>query len=109
MRLAAPRRWIELYEVVFEVLVNLQDGGLVAAAVAVVWSGKDGHGVLVVAPGETLHCQLMGTGNQHQPVIVVELLGDVLAERVAGAARANPPPEAIIWIRPDKITPDRVR
>jgi len=36
MRLASPGSRVELYEVVFEVLVHLQDGSLVAAAVAVI-------------------------------------------------------------------------
>lgn len=64
-------------------LVDLHDRRLVAAAVAVVRCREDGDHVLVVAPAEAVHDQLVSPGDQRQPVRPVELLRDVLAEGVA--------------------------
>jgi len=80
------RRWIELEEVVLHELVHLHDGGLVAASVAVVGCGENGHHVTLVRPVVPVHDELMRTRNASQVVRVVELLGDVLAKGVASTS-----------------------
>lgn len=56
-----------------------------------------------MAPVVALHDQLVCTCDQREAVVVVELLRDVLAERVAGAARRDAPAAAIVRIRPQQI------
>ena len=73
MRLGPSRRRVVLNVLVFEVLVEKEDCALVAAAVAVVGRGEDGDDVAVMAPCVSLHCQLVGTRDQLQPVVVIEL------------------------------------
>mmetsp|Transcript_1685 Transcript_1685/g.4987 ORF Transcript_1685/g.4987 Transcript_1685/m.4987 type:complete len:273 (+) Transcript_1685:109-927(+) len=97
------RRRVELQERVLQVLVDLHHGGLVAAAVAVVRGGEDRDDVTVMAPIVALHHQLMRPGDQLQPVGVVELLRDVLAEGVACTARRNAPAAAVVRVRPEKV------
>ncbi len=60
VRFAATRGWIELQECVFEVLVDLHDGCLVAAAVAVVGGAENSHDVLVVRPVVALDISYYG-------------------------------------------------
>jgi len=103
VRLSSPRRGVKLYEIVLEVLVDLEDGGLVATTVAIVGCAEYGDGVSVVAPRETLHCQLMRARDEHQPIVVVELLGDVLPKRVPRATRRNAPSGSVVRIRPEQI------
>ena len=57
---------------VVEAVVELHDGGLVAAAVAVVWRAEDGHDVLLVRPVVALHHQLVRARHERQVVVVVE-------------------------------------
>ena len=76
--LCSPWRGVKLQEGVLEGVVQLHDGGLVAAAVAVVGGGEDGDHVAVVGPVVALHHQLVGAGHQGQPVRVVESLGYIL-------------------------------
>ena len=73
-----PRCRVKLEEGVFEGVVQLHDGGLVAAAVAVVGGGEDGDHVAVVGPVVALHHQLMSPTHQGQAVRMVECLGYVL-------------------------------
>lgn len=54
MGLATTGRRVELEERVFQVLVNLHDGSLITAAVAVIWSTEDCHHIAVLAPVITL-------------------------------------------------------
>ena len=88
---------------VFQRVVQLHDGRLVAASVAVVGRGEDGDDVSVVAPVVALHDELVRPRDQRQPVRVVERLGDVLAEGVAGAARRDAPSPAVVGVGPQKI------
>jgi len=67
--------------------VDLHDSSLVAATVAIVGSTEDGDHVLIVTPVVTLHDQLVSARDERQPVMVIELLGNVLTKRVAGPAR----------------------
>lgn len=46
---------VKLQKVVFHVFVNFHDGSLVAAAVAVVRCGEDGHDVALVRPIVPVH------------------------------------------------------
>lgn len=55
-------------------LVDLHDGSLIPASVAVVWCRKDGDHVLIVAPIVALHDQLMRAGHKSQTIVVIELL-----------------------------------
>ncbi|KAH9407846.1 hypothetical protein TYRP_011491 [Tyrophagus putrescentiae] len=103
VRLAALRRRVKLEEGVVEGVVELHDRRLVAAAVAVVGRTEDGHHVVVVAPVEALHHQLVGAGDQRQAVGVVEGLADVVAEGVAGAARADAPAAAVVRVGPKEV------
>lgn len=80
---------------VFEVLVNFHNGCLVAASIAVVWrygnvsqirrfirvgeglvllTREDCHHITVLRPVVTFHDELVSTGNQGQPVVVIESL-----------------------------------
>ena len=77
--------WVELQEGVLHKLVDLHDGCLVAASVAVVRRREHRDHVAVVRPVEPVHDELVGACNQFQIVRVVELFRDVLTEGVAGA------------------------
>eukprot|EP00401_Gymnodinium_catenatum_P017940 CAMPEP_0117606598 /NCGR_PEP_ID=MMETSP0784-20121206/79793_1 /TAXON_ID=39447 /ORGANISM="" /LENGTH=264 /DNA_ID=CAMNT_0005409681 /DNA_START=21 /DNA_END=816 /DNA_ORIENTATION=+ len=79
-------RWVKLQEGVLQVLVDFHHGSLVAAPIAVVWRREDRDHVAVVAPVVTLHDKLVCAGDELQSVRMVELLRDVLAESIAGAA-----------------------
>lgn len=103
MRFAALRSRVKLQEGVVEGVVQLHDGRLVAAAVAVVGRREDGHHVVVVAPVEALHHQLVGASDQCQAVGVVEGLADVVAKGVAGAARTDAPAAAVVRVGPEQI------
>jgi hypothetical protein len=56
----------------FHSLVNLHDGGLVAAAVAVIGRGKDCHNIIRVSWAVPLHHKLMRSRDQVQLVGAVE-------------------------------------
>jgi hypothetical protein len=45
----------------------------------------------------------MGSGDHLEVVSVVELLGDILAEGVAGATRVHSPAGTIIRVRPQQV------
>ena len=97
------RRRLELQEGVFHELVHLHHSGLVAASVAVVWSREHRDDVSVVGPVVAVHHKLMGSSDQLQVVRVVELLRDVLAERVAGTSRRDTPAASVVRVRPKQI------
>lgn len=80
--------------------VDLHDGGLVAAAVAVVGRAEDGDHVLLVRPVVALHDQLVGPRHERQAVVVVELLGDVLPECVSCTTWVDSPATALIGVGP---------
>ena len=66
--LSLPWRRVKLEEGVFEGIVQLHDGGLVAAPVAVVGGREDGDDVPVVGPVVALHDKLMSSANQGQTI-----------------------------------------
>jgi len=99
-RFAGPWAWIELQESVLEMLVNLHDGSLVTAAIAVVWRREDRYHVSILRPVVPVHDQLMSSRYQSQAIIMVECLRNVLAKRVPCTARRDTPAAPVIWVRP---------
>ena len=73
-----PRCRVKLEEGVFEGVVQLHDGGLVAAPVAIVGGREDGDDVPVVRPVVALHHELVSSANQGQTIRMVECLRYVL-------------------------------
>ena len=73
---------VKLEEGVFESIVQLHDRGLIAAAVAVVWSREDGDDIPVMWPVVSLHHQLVSSADQRQSIRMVERLGYVLRKSV---------------------------
>jgi hypothetical protein len=71
--LSSSRGRIELQEGMFHVLIELHDGSLIAAAVAVVGRREDGNDALFVAPIIALHDELMGSGDEGESVGTIEL------------------------------------
>ena len=104
MGLAASRSGVELEEGVFEVLVNLHDGGLVAAPVAVVRGTEDCDHVPLVTPVVALHHQLVSPRHQGQAVTVVEGLRNVGAKCVACSARRDTPATPVVGVGPQQVT-----
>ena len=66
--LCLARGRVELKEIIFHELVDLHDGGLVTAAVAVVGRGEDRDDVALVRPVVSVHDQLMGAGDARQVI-----------------------------------------
>lgn len=98
--LGLARSRVELEEIILDELVDLHYGSLVSASVAVVGSREDCDDVALVSPVVSVHDQLMGTCDSGQPVRVVELLGDILTERVTSSSGGDTPTTAVIGIRP---------
>ena len=97
------RRGVEYGELAVEVLVELEYGGHVAAAVAVVGRRPDGQHGLVEVPLVALHDELVGATNEVDVVGVVELSDHVAAEQVAGAARTHAPADDLLRVGPKQI------
>ena len=85
-------------------LVNLHDGGLITASVAVVRCAEDGHHISILAPIVALHDELMRSRDQCQAIIVVERLADVLTKSLASASWTDAPATSIVRITPQQIT-----
>lgn len=81
-------------------LINLHYHGVVAAAVAVVRTAEEGHAALIVLPVVALLGDLVPAGDALEPIRVVELLRDVLAEGVTGPAKVATP---ALWIRITRV------
>ena len=73
-------------QIILHELVDFHYCCLVAASVAVVGCGENGHNVTLMRPVVPVHDELMRTRNSCQVVGVVELLGDVLTEGVASTS-----------------------
>ena len=87
-----------------EVLVDLHDGGDVAAAVAVVGRGPDGDDILLgEVVLEALHYELVGAGNKAEAIDVVELAGDLAAKQPAGATWRDLPGVDVVGIAPEQV------
>jgi hypothetical protein len=59
---------------VVHAVIKLHDSSLVTASVAVVGGAEDGNDVFVVRPIVSFHDELMGSRDQAQAVVTVELL-----------------------------------
>ena len=90
-------------QIIFHEFINLHNGGLVTASVAVVGGGEDSDNVTLMSPVVAVHDELMGTGNPGQVIGVVELLRNVLAERVAGTTGGDAPTTSVIGVGPEEI------
>lgn len=71
----------------FDGIIHLHNGRLVATAVAIVGSGKHRHNLAVVLPLVAFHHQLVSTRNKVKTINVRELLGNVLTKCVASSTR----------------------
>ena len=88
----------------FHEFVYLHYRGLVTTSVAIVGSGEDSHDITLVSPVVSIHDKLMSTCDSHQVIGVIELFGDVLAERVASTSWRDTPTTSVIRVRPEEIT-----
>jgi len=93
-----------LQEVELHELINLHDGSLVTAAIAVVGSREDSHDVPFVGPVVPVHHKLVSPGYSDETIGMVELLRDVLAERVTCSSGGDTPAASIVGVRPEKVT-----
>ena len=57
-----------------------------------------------MSPVVSIHDKLMSTCDSHQVIGVIELFGDVLAERVASTSWRDTPTTSVIRVRPEEIT-----
>lgn len=57
--LSSPRARVKLQKVVFQVLIDLHDGCLVTAPVAVIGGRKESHYIPILTPVIPLHYQLV--------------------------------------------------
>mmetsp|Transcript_54612 Transcript_54612/g.95484 ORF Transcript_54612/g.95484 Transcript_54612/m.95484 type:complete len:233 (+) Transcript_54612:104-802(+) len=102
-RLSPSRRRIELDKGFIEILIDLHDGRLVAAAVTVVGRRKDGHHVHGVGPVVSVHHQLVRARHEAQAVSVVEHFGNVRSEGVTRASGRDAPASSFIGIGPQQV------
>lgn len=79
-------------------LAELENGGHVTAAVAVIRCGPDSDDGAFEHFLEALHDELMGARNQTEVVPVVEMLDNVGAEEEARAAGREAPAVDIVWV-----------
>ena len=69
------------------VLVDVQHGSTIAAAVAVIWGRKERQRVSPMAPVVSIHDKLVGAAHRVERVLVVPVARNILAEREAGSTR----------------------
>lgn len=80
-----------------EILVELEDGGLVTHAVAVVRRTPHCNEVLLVEPELiAIMSELMGTANQLESIDVVEVRCHLVAEKPTGTTTVHRPSTNII-------------
>ena len=77
---------VELEEGIFHELVDLHDGSLISASVAIVRGREHCDDIPVMGPVVTIHHKLMCSGDKLQVVGMIELLRDILSERVSGTS-----------------------
>jgi len=99
--LTSSRARVKLQEGILQVLINLHNGRLVAASVAIVGGTEYGDHVPILAPIVTFHNQLMCSGDQRQSIVVIECFRDVLSECVASTSGTNSPSTAVVRITPE--------
>ena len=94
---------IELKEIILHEFIDLHNGGLISATVAVVRRREDSDNVALVSPVVAVHDELMGACDPSEIVRVVELLRDVLTEAIASTTWRNTPTAPLIRIRPKQV------
>jgi len=96
---------MEDVEGLLELIVDVEDGGHVTASVAVIGRGPHCYEVLVSEPVlESVHYQLMGSGNQRDVVDVVEFSRHFGAKQPSGTSWRHGPSLDILWIGPHEVT-----
>mmetsp|Transcript_3210 Transcript_3210/g.13928 ORF Transcript_3210/g.13928 Transcript_3210/m.13928 type:complete len:312 (+) Transcript_3210:1674-2609(+) len=103
LRIDRPAKLIKLEEIPVHPLVNLHDRRLVPAPVAVIRRAEHRHHRLIVRPLVPVLHQLVRSGDQVQAVAVVELLRDVLTERVPRASRGDAPAAPVVGVGPQQV------
>mmetsp|Transcript_4466 Transcript_4466/g.20266 ORF Transcript_4466/g.20266 Transcript_4466/m.20266 type:complete len:299 (-) Transcript_4466:489-1385(-) len=103
LRIDRPAKLIKLEEIPVHPLVNLHDRRLVPASVAVIRRAEHRHHRLIVRPLVPVLHQLVRSGDQVQAVAVVELLRDVLTERVPRASRGDAPAAPVVGVGPQQV------
>ena len=87
----------------FKMLIDLQDGCQVVAAVAVVGGRPDRNQGLAEPVLEAIHHKLMGACHKLEVVDVIELMRHSRAEEPASAARRQRPRLNVLGVRPHQI------
>ena len=85
------------------ILAQLQDRRHIAAAIAVIRGGPNGHDAAVKHLLVALHDELVGAGHEGQVVFVVKLLDNVAAKQESRAARAQTPTFNLVRVGPQQI------
>ena len=104
MRLTTTWRWVKHQEIVIHLFVDFHYSSLVATPITVVWRWKDRHNLLLMAPIIASHHELMGASHRLQPILLYELVWNVLTKRVAGSSWRNTPACTIVGIWPQQVT-----
>ena len=82
-----------------QVLIDVQDGGLVPAPIAIVGSRKHSDYVIVVRFTEALGHQLMGSSDHLEAICMVELFCHVLPEKIADSPWTRlPGRDILLWV-----------
>ena len=90
-------------QITFHEFINFHDSSFITTSVAIIRGWKDSDYIALVCPVVSVHDQLMGSSNPCEVVRVVELLWDVLAERVTSTSWTDTPTTSVIRIGPEKI------
>lgn len=93
--LATPRVRVELQVILVQVLVELEEGGLVVAAVAVVGRAEDRADIVIMLELVSLVHELVGPRHHLQVVCVVELFCYVLSGGISTAPKRKPAPRGL--------------
>jgi hypothetical protein len=93
-----------LQEVELHELINFHNSCFVTTSVAVVGSGEDGDYVSFVSPVVAVHDQLMSSSYSDEAIGVVELLRDILSERITSSSGGDTPTASVIRVGPEQVT-----
>ena len=83
--------------------IEFENGGDIAASVAIIGRGPDRQHGLVEVPLVPFHDELMGSTDHVDVVGGVELRHDVAAEQISGAARRHAPALRVLGIGPEQV------
>jgi hypothetical protein len=65
---------------------------------------EDGDDILLVTPIISLHHELMCARDERESIVMIELLADILSERVAGSSRRDAPAAPVVGVGPQQVT-----